>query len=473
MTEAATLTTPTGPGDAPLTSGHIAVIDIGKTNAKLALVDLATLAELDVVTRPNTVRPGPPWPHFDVDGHWDFLLDALTRFQAAHGIDAISITTHGASAALLAADGTLAAPILDYEHTGPDDLAAEYDALRPAFAETGSPRLGMGLNIGAQLHWQFAMDPGLKDRCATILTYPQYWGFRLTGVAATDVTSLGCHTDLWSPSAGTFSTLVDTLGIAGKIAPARASTDRLGPLLPQIAARTGLPSGTPVFCGIHDSNASLLPHLMAHEPPFSVVSTGTWVIAMSVGGTPVTLDPTLDTLINVNAFGQPVPSARFMGGREHDIVMGGPYPDPSDSDIDTVLAERILLLPAVVPDTGPFKGHQARWTPSEPSGGPRAVALAYYLALVTARCLSLIGHAGPVIVEGPFARNRAFRQMLAAATGAPVHAMKGATGTSQGAALLARSDLPHPAEAEIDQPPRGDLQASMDAYIEAWTVAAG
>ena len=71
---------------------RIAVIDIGKTNAKLALVDGATLSEIDVVTRPNTVLPGPPWPHFDLDGHWDFFLHHLADFHIRHGIDAISIS---------------------------------------------------------------------------------------------------------------------------------------------------------------------------------------------------------------------------------------------------------------------------------------------------------------------------------------------------------------------------------------------
>lgn len=32
---------------------YIAVIDIGKTNVKLAVVDLTSLTELDVVTLPN------------------------------------------------------------------------------------------------------------------------------------------------------------------------------------------------------------------------------------------------------------------------------------------------------------------------------------------------------------------------------------------------------------------------------------
>ena len=44
------------------------------------------------------------------------------------------------------------------------------------------------------------------------------------------------------------------------------------------------PPGTPVLTGIHDSNASLLPHLIDRKPPFAVVSTGTWVIAMAIGG---------------------------------------------------------------------------------------------------------------------------------------------------------------------------------------------
>ena len=419
--------------------GHVAVIDIGKSNAKLALVDLDDLREIAVVTRPNRVLPGPPWPHFDTEGHWNFLLDALGRFHRAHRIDAISVTTHGACAALLDATGSLAAPVLDYEHPGPDDLAEAYDRVRPGFGETGSPRLPGGLNLGAQLFWQFDADPGLKARTARIVTYPQYWGFRLTGVAASDVTSLGCHTDLWDPRLGRFSGLVDRLGIAGKLAPARPSAEILGPVLPEISARTGLPADTPVHCGIHDSNASLLPHILGRPAPCSVVSTGTWVISMAIGGRPVGLDPARDTLVNVSALGQPVPSARFMGGREFETLMAGRAPAPSRADLAAVLRERIMLLPAVVAGSGPFPGRKHRWAGREPPAGSglRMAASSYYLALVTAHCLRLIGHEGTVGVEGPFARNRAYCRMLSAASASPVAATGGATGTSQGAALLA------------------------------------
>jgi sugar (pentulose or hexulose) kinase len=417
---------------------HIAVIDIGKTNAKLALVRADGLEEIDVAARPNAVLRGPPYPHFDVAGHLQFLLDALGRFHQSHGIDAISITTHGACCVLLSADGSLAAPVLDYEHDGPDTTAAAYDAVRPTFAETGSPRLPHGLNIGAQIHWQFHNDPGLSDRVAHILTYPQYWGYLLTGALATDVTSLGCHTDLWMPHKAQFSSLVDRLAIASKIAHPHHSQEWLGTILPDIAAATGLAPETPVTCGIHDSNASLLPHVLLRAPPFSVVSTGTWCIAMAVGGTQCDLDERNDTLINVNALGQPVPSARFMGGREFDLAMAGATNSPTDADIAVVLDGAIMLLPAVVSDTGPFQGRTSRWQPAAPpvGSGPRAAATAFYLALVTAHALSLIGHRGVIIVEGPFAKNLPYLHMLTAATNCTVVPSQGATGTARGAAML-------------------------------------
>lgn len=453
------------------TPKHIAVIDIGKTNAKLALVDLASMSEIAVLTRPNTVLPSPPWPHFDTEGHWEFLLLALAQFHRDHGVDAISITTHGASVVLLDAQGGLAAPILDYEHDGPASVTAAYDAIRPDFDDTGSPRLANGLNVGAQLHWQFHVDPALRGRTAHVLTYPQYWGQRLTGEIACDVTSIGCHTDLWKPGAGTFSDLIHTLDIADKMAPVRQSTDILGTLLAQVAIATGLRPDTPVSCGIHDSNASLFPHLVTQSGAFSVVSTGTWVIAMSIGGAEIRLDPARDTLMNVNAYGDAVPSARFMGGREFEIVQQGKPAQIHPEHVESVLESDLLLLPAIVPTTGPYKGANMRWRGPEPAvgSGERAVALSFYLALVTARCLRLIGAKGPTIVEGPFAENRQYLAMLQAATGRTVMHSASATGTSIGAALLVHSaqNLETPTSFEPD-----DALPRLQNYAAGWQRAA-
>ncbi|MDQ1901819.1 FGGY-family carbohydrate kinase [Paracoccus sp. WLY502] len=446
---------------------NVAVIDIGKTNAKLALVNGETLAEIAVVTRPNRPLPGPPWPHADLEGHWRFFLHHLAEFHARHRIDAISVTTHGAAAVLLDAQGNLAAPMLDYEDPGPDALTAAYDALRPDFARTGSPRLPCGLNLGAQLHWLLETDPRLRDRIAHVVAYPQYWGWRLTGELASDVTSLGCHTDLWDPWQGRFSDLVDRLGLNGRIAPARRADEVLGGLTAQVAAATGIPAGTPVAVGIHDSNASLYPYVLGRKAPFAVVSTGTWVVAMAMGGDPVALDPARDVLVNVNALGQPVPSARFMGGREYEVIRGGSDAAPSDADRRTVLDGQVMILPAVEPGSGPFQGQQMCWTTQPADDGQRMAALSWYLALMTHTCLNLIGARGPAITEGPFARNPDYLDMLAALRPEGVEVAASATGTSVGAALLCLGAGRAP-DTRVWQIPAH--AAALQAYAQVWSA---
>jgi sugar (pentulose or hexulose) kinase len=448
---------------------HVAVIDIGKTNAKLALVDAESLREIAVLKTPNRVLNGAPYPHHDVDRLWTFILDGLAEFARGHAIDAISITTHGATAALLDADGELALPILDYEHDGPAPLAGEYAALRPPFIETGTPRLPLGLNLGAQIHWQ---AKAFSDRFKTVrslLPYPQYWAYRLSGVQASEVTSLGCHTDLWSPARRDFSALVDAMGWRGLMPPLRDAGDHLGPILPEIARRTGLDPQTPVLCGLHDSNASLLPHLVARKHPFSVVSTGTWVVSMAVGGRQQALDEARDTLVNVSALGTPVPSARFMGGREYEMLTAGLNAGWTQRDVERVLAEEIQLLPSVQQGSGPFPNAQSCWL-GEPSPGERLVAASFYLALMAATCLDLIGADGEIVVEGPFGKNVLFAEMLGAATGRPVLPQDGReTGTTTGAALLAAGSAGNqmPTERAEARP----VNRSFAQYADAWRKA--
>ncbi|MER8829103.1 FGGY-family carbohydrate kinase [Mesorhizobium sp. M0938] len=448
---------------------HVAVIDIGKTNAKVALVDLADMREVALRRMANAPVADGLYPHHDVELLWSFILDSFAGINREQRIDAISITTHGATGVLVDAAGELALPVLDYEFAGPDALAKDYDAIRPAFAETGTPRLPLGLNLGAQFFWQQKSFPAEFAKAAAILMYPQYWTLRLTGVAANEVTSLGCHTDLWNPWRADFSSLVDRMEWRRLMAPVRPAKHRLGPILPALAKLTGLDPQTPVFCGLHDSNASLLPHLLSDKPPFSVVSTGTWVVSMAVGGNKIALDPARDTLVNVNALGDPVPSARFMGGREFSLLTEGQSEGWTDEDVQAVFARAALLLPATQRGSGPFPHHVATWVNTDCiNNGQRFAAVSFYLALMTATCLDLIGADGPAIVEGPFARNRLFTRMLAAATGRPVIASEAATGTSIGAALLAADQRMVQGTGERIEPPADPAWAN---YARSWHAA--
>jgi sugar (pentulose or hexulose) kinase len=263
----------------------------------------------------------------------------------------------------------------------------------------------------------------------------------LTGVAANEVTSLGCHTDLWNPRAAAYSTLVDRLGIRAQMAPIRSAFDALGVVMPDIAEQIGLSTAVPVYCGIHDSNASLLPHLVNRQAPFAVVSTGTWVVNFGVGGDLDHLDPKRDTLANVDAYGRAVPSSRFMGGREFEVLAAeiGPLPgDDADAAIANAIRNGTMLLPNVVPGSGPFPGRQREWiNANAATAAERHAAACVYLALMTEACLGLIGAKGAIVVEGPFSLNGTYLAILAALTSREVIAVPGSTGTSAGAALLA------------------------------------
>lgn len=449
---------------------HVAVIDIGKTNAKLALVDMATLSEIAVRKMANAVLQDGPYPHYNVEGLWQFIMQGLTEFHRRQGVDAISVTTHGACAALIDADGNLALPVLDYEYDGYGEVASLYTKERPTFAETGSPQLPIGLNLGAQIFWQQKTFPEAFAKVAKILMYPQFWSYRLTGIAVNEVTSLGCHTHLWSPAANDYSSLVDKMGWRKLMAPLWPATKPLGFISPEIAHTTGLKPRTLVACGIHDSNASLVPHLLSHDKPFTVISTGTWVISMAIGGKPPALDERRDTLMNINAFAEGVPSARFMGGREFQLIMSDDHPSVTGGDIASVLSKGIFLLPSVVEGSGPFSKSKSRWV-GNPTPAEREVAASFYLGLMTATCLGLINAAGEIIVEGPFAANNNFLDMLSAATGLSTSTSENTTtGTTMGASLLLAPNRMIKATVSKRQLSNAD---QLRAYAKRWRELAG
>ncbi|MEM6985848.1 MAG: FGGY family carbohydrate kinase [Pseudomonadota bacterium] len=452
---------------------HVAVVDLGKTHSKLALVDTESATEIAVFREPNISNTDTTYPSLDRDAIRHFLLDALRKLATDFAIDAITVTTHGATVALLDDTGDLALPVLDYEFDGVDARAHDYAKLRPPFDDTGSPPLPAGLNVGAQLHWLKEEFPQHFASARTLLTWPQYWVFELTGELHNDLTSLGCHTDLYEPLRQRYSALVDTLQLRHLLPPTRASGQLSGTLKPAIAEQTGLPTDTPVYVGIHDSNASLVPHLLTHPAPFTVVSTGTWCITMAIDGTDAQLDAGRDTLLNVSTIGRAVPSARFMGGRERDQL--GVSGDTSNEVTDHLLSREKppLLMPSVVAGTGPYPGLRSAWinTSGELDVSERNCAVSLYLALMTYECVELVGGAGPIYVEGPFAQNTLYNAMLSTVSGRPVFRSDTQTGTSVGAAML----ISPPREAlQFDEVAVESLQREqLSRYARAWQTALG
>ena len=121
----------------------VAVLDVGKTNVKVALFEDGRL--VFERSAQNRVLPGPPYPHLDVETIFAFFLATLREAVAAHRIDDIVVTAHGATAAMVG-ETSLALPVMDYEFSGVDDIEPDYAPFRPPFEETLSAPLTAGLN---------------------------------------------------------------------------------------------------------------------------------------------------------------------------------------------------------------------------------------------------------------------------------------------------------------------------------------
>ena len=413
-------------------------LDVGRTNVKLILADPQTGAVLDQRSHANSVIETGPYPHFDTAGHIAWIKDGLRRFAGQADTTDIVPVAHGACVALVDDKG-LVLPILDYGYEGPDSVALEWAGHAPLWEESFSPPLPGGLNFGRQLYWLQKRFPEDFARAKYILPYPQYWSWLLTGAAASEVTSYGCHSDLWNSAEGRFADVCEAMGWTPLIPALRKASDIVGYVRTDWAAETGLPEHCRVRCGIHDSNASLLPHL-GRQAPFSVVSTGTWAIIFAVGGRLEKLDPARDCLTNTDIHGRTVSCARFMGGREYEILTQGCENLRSDPTlVSELMSKPRMISPGLIPGIGPFPQQQnPGWKPGSEKLDPvlRRTAAGLYVADMVKICLELTGADGPVIVEGPFADNKSFMTALPGLIGRDVIASASPGGTLAGAIML-------------------------------------
>jgi sugar (pentulose or hexulose) kinase len=192
----------------------------------------------------------------------------------------------------------------------------------------------------------------------------------------------------------------------------------VGTLRPELARATGLTQAVKVLAGLHDSNAALLAARGFDEiagKEATILSTGTWFVAMRLPGrsSPAnTLPEGRDCLINVDVHGAPVPSARFMGGRE--IEQLGMRIDLAGTDgLADVLLSGAMLLPSQIRGCGPFPDSFGRWINMPADAAEQRAAIALYAALMADASLDLIGANSRLLIEGRFANSEIFVRALA------------------------------------------------------------
>ena len=314
---------------------------------------------------------------------------------------------HGGSGVLVGDDGP-AMPMIDYEHPLPAEVADGYRAAADGVRERGSGILLGAAHQARQLFWMERDWPEAVAGAAAYLHTPQYWAWRLCGVAADEVTSAAAQSHLWSAADRRPASIVARHGWERLLPPMTPAWRTLGPVRPEIAARTGLGPETRVLCGIHDFSANFYRYQAAGLADFTVVSTGTWIVALTDRTEGVDFDRELPgRTVNADVTGAPVPGMLTMGGREFATVAEGAEGPADRTALARIVASGTAALPFFGDDDGLFPGRARRGRIVGPLAGDRDVRYTLavlFASLLTVEVIEALPRAGVVVLDGSFVR---------------------------------------------------------------------
>ncbi|HYC84409.1 MAG TPA: FGGY family carbohydrate kinase, partial [Chryseosolibacter sp.] len=256
----------------------IAIFDIGKTNKKALLFDQSYRVVYETSARLEETTDEDGDPCEDVDALTKFIYASLDELfdDSRWEVRAVNFSAYGASFVCVDAAGIPVCPLYNYLKPYPPELSRQfydrYGGEQEFSAATASPVLG-SLNSGMQLFRIRQRHPEVFKRIRYALHLPQYLSFLLSRKPVSDITSIGCHTNLWDFRQGTYHEWVSREGIMEKLAPPVWPSERFQA---HYKGRTLI-----VGAGLHDSSAALIPYLKSFSQPFILLSTGTWNISLN------------------------------------------------------------------------------------------------------------------------------------------------------------------------------------------------
>lgn len=454
----------------------IAVVDVGFTNTKIALFSPQgeMLAERKAASRHV---PGPPYLWIDPEPMVELCRSALPDLDRILPIDAIVPSAHGAAMACLDGKGELALPVMDYTSEPPPEIVADYAKIMPSFEEALCPLLPLALTHGLQLYWQQRMWPEAFARVRTLLPWIQYVGFRLSGVAVTEISSMACQTHLLNTRTQDASQMAKSLGWDKLFAPRAKAWETIGRLKPAFSGE-GLRGEGRLLGGVHDSTANFMRYVCAGLDRFTLVSTGTWSISFDPSTSVDVLDPARDTNTNTDVLGRNVCCSRFFGGKEFEAVSGGAPASAATLDcVARLVARGTTALPSFTLTSGPVpnSGGKGRVEGPGVSGEEEKASLAaLYCAQMVSEQLDAITSKDDIIVDGPFSQNPVLLAVLAQLR--PTQKVKASAlrdGTTAGAAAIAMIDegrLPNIGLQLTDIAPAAI--PGLERYHQAWRTQA-
>jgi sugar (pentulose or hexulose) kinase len=295
----------------------IAIFDVGKTNKKLFLFDQnynivyeRSARFLETVDEEGDACENLESLRLSV---FDSLRHVFSKKE--YCIKAINFSAYGASFVYLDEDGTPLTPLYNYLKEYPQRLKEQfyntYGGEEAFSLRTASPVLG-SLNSGMQVYRMKHEKPALFQKVRYALHLPQYMSYLISGKGCSDITSIGCHTNLWDFTENGYHEWVRKEGIDAKLAPL-ATYDEV--------SKAAFPGNNYlVGSGLHDSSAALIPYMVNFHEPFVLLSTGTWCISLNpFNDTPLRVDELKqDCLCYLTYQGKQVKASRLFAGKDHE-----------------------------------------------------------------------------------------------------------------------------------------------------------
>ena len=462
----------------------ITVFDIGKTNKKLIVFDedLKPLFE-DKTRIGEVVKNGILCDDAERIVAW--MKSSFHNVLKRYDVKALAVTTHGATVTYLSG-GKLGFPIVSYNHDIDEKIRRmfyeEFGDPFSLYSITGTPPWGRLLNVGVQIYWFKKSYPEKFAETDTMLFFPQYLTYELSGIKSCEVTSSGCHTYLFDLRKKWWSLVAEGLEVDQRFPEFTEVWRPIGEL-----SIDG--SEIAVTPGIHDSNASILPYV-ARGREFVFASTGTWCVFMNPysGFNPRREHLEQNILYYADPFSRPVKSLIFPGGYEHDHYVKlieekfGVSPlgiSPSLEVIEEILKRRRdFITPGLVEKSGRFPYSKPRIIGDLFFKDPRYAyhVLNLSLAIQSYAAVESISEEKKldVIVQGGFANNEIYLLILSALLPDSKVLRSGFSETTGlGAALCAKCALeglkPEDIEVEIpvEEVPKSMIdQDKLSQYVE-------
>jgi sugar (pentulose or hexulose) kinase len=295
----------------------IAVFDIGKTNKKLILFDEQLKIVFEHADQFAETEDEDGFPCDDLEKLNNFVFESLRKVlsKPEFEIKGLNFTAYGASFVYIDESGKPLSPLYNYLKPYPESFLEKFYSSyggKTEFAkETASPVLG-SLNSGMQLYRIKQERPDLLNRIKYALHLPQYLSFLISGKSCSDITSIGCHTNLWDFRKNNYHHWLENEGLI----------DKLAPILPSdTVIRTNFEGWRfDVGIGLHDSSSALIPYLVNFKEPFLLISTGTWCISLNpLNASPLsTFELESDCLCYLHYESKPVKASRLFAGNEHE-----------------------------------------------------------------------------------------------------------------------------------------------------------